>query len=77
MVYLPCIVIVGFYFEKKRALATGIATCGSGIGTFVFSPLNTFLLDLYGWRNLLFIQAAIALNCAVCGKFSNGFRYRI
>ena len=67
MIYLPCIVIVGFYFEKKRALATGIATCGSGIGTFFFSPLNKFLMDLYGWRNLVFIQAAIILNCAVCG----------
>lgn len=67
MIYLPCIVIVGFYFEKKRALATGIATCGSGIGTFFFSPLNKFLMDSYGWRNLVFIQAAIILNCAVCG----------
>jgi MFS family permease len=69
MIYLPCIVIVGFYFEKKRALATGIATCGSGIGTFFFSPLNKFLMDSYGWRNLVFIQAAIILNCAVCGTF--------
>ena len=67
MIYLPSIVSVGFYFEKKRALATGIATCGSGIGTFVFSPLNKYLLDLYGWRSLMFIQAAIILNCAVCG----------
>ena len=32
MMYLPSIVVVGFYFDKKRALATGIAVCGSGIG---------------------------------------------
>jgi hypothetical protein len=25
------------------------------------------LMDSYGWRNLVFIQAAIILNCAVCG----------
>jgi MFS family permease len=38
MIYLPSIVSVGYYFEKKRAMATGIAVCGSGIGTFIFSP---------------------------------------
>lgn len=66
MIYLPSIVSVGYYFEKKRAIATGIAVCGSGIGTFIFSPLNDFLLDIFDWRNLLFLQAGIILNCAVC-----------
>lgn len=65
--YLPSIVSVGFYFEKRRALATGIAMCGSGIGTFIFSPLNDFLLEKYGWQNLLFIQSGIILNGIICG----------
>ncbi len=30
LMYLPSIVIVGYYFDKKRAFATGVATCGSG-----------------------------------------------
>jgi len=29
-IYLPAIVTVGYYFETKRAFATGIAVCGSG-----------------------------------------------
>ena len=32
---LPAIVSVSVYFEKKRAFATGIAVCGSGLGTFI------------------------------------------
>ena len=36
LIYLPAVVCVGYYFESKRALATGIAVCGSGVGTFVF-----------------------------------------
>ena len=28
--YLPSVVCCGYYFEKRRALATGIAVCGSG-----------------------------------------------
>jgi MCP family monocarboxylic acid transporter-like MFS transporter 14 len=31
MIYVPAVIAVGFYFEKKRALATGIAICGSGM----------------------------------------------
>ena len=30
LAYLPSVVCVGYYFEKRRALATGIAVCGSG-----------------------------------------------
>ena len=51
MIYLPAVVLCGLYFEKKRSLATGIAVCGSGFGTFVFAPLATFLLEQFGgWK---------------------------
>jgi len=30
LVYVPSIITVGFYFNKRRALATGIAISGSG-----------------------------------------------
>ena len=49
-VYLPAVVAVGYYFEQKRALATGISVCGSGVGTFLFAPLATYLLDQFGWQ---------------------------
>ena len=38
MIYLPSIISVSYYFEKRRALATGIAVCGAGVGCFVFAP---------------------------------------
>lgn len=40
LIYLPAIVSVSMYFEKKRAFATGIAVCGSGLGTFIWAPLT-------------------------------------
>lgn len=67
MIYLPSIVSVGYYFERKRAIATGIAVCGSGIGTFIFAPLTKFLLDQYDWKNALFILAGIVFNGCVFG----------
>jgi len=47
MMYLPAIVSVTCYFEKKRSFATGIAVCGSGLGTFIFAPLTQTLIDGY------------------------------
>jgi len=67
MAYLPAIVAVSFYFEKRRSLATGIAVCGSGIGTFIFAPLTNTLLAEYTWKGTVLIAAGILLNCILCG----------
>ena len=67
LIYLPAVCAVGYYFEKKRALATGISVCGSGVGTFVFAPLGTYLLEQYGWKGANLIFAALCLQCAVFG----------
>lgn len=65
--YVAAVVIVAYYFDKKRSLATGISVCGSGIGTFIFAPLTYVLLDEYGWRGTTLILAGLFLNMAVCG----------
>jgi len=65
--YVTAVVIVAYYFEKRRSLATGLSVCGSGIGTFLFAPLTTFLVTEYGWRGTTLILAGLFLNIAVCG----------
>ena len=59
LIYVPAVIAVGFYFEKWRALATGVAVCGSGIGTFLMAPLCTMLIENFGWRGALLIQAGM------------------
>ncbi|XP_029647396.1 monocarboxylate transporter 7 isoform X2 [Octopus sinensis] len=66
LIYLPSIVSVGYYFDRRRAIATGIAVCGSGVGTFIFAPLGGYLLEQYDWKNSLYIIAGLILNGAVC-----------
>lgn len=66
-VYVPASVIPSFWFEKKRALATGLAVSGSGLGTFAVAPLIEFLIEEYGWRGTLLILSAITLNFMVFG----------
>ena len=65
--YVPQIVIIGFYFEERRGLATGLAVCGSGFGAFIFNPFAKYLIDEYGWRGAILIEAGIILNCIWCG----------
>lgn len=67
MIYAPSIITVGFYFERWRALATGVAVCGSGIGTFLLAPLSQITIEHFGWKGALLIQAGIILICAICG----------
>jgi len=66
LIYVPSIVIISGYFERRRALATGIAVSGSGIGMIVLAPFVEWLLEVYGWRGTLLIEAGLLLNCCGC-----------
>jgi len=44
LMYVPAVCSVGYWFDKKRAFATGVVTSGSGAGTFILAPLASFLL---------------------------------
>ncbi|XP_006890392.1 PREDICTED: monocarboxylate transporter 14 [Elephantulus edwardii] len=67
MAYLPAVVMVSRYFQKRRALAQGLSTTGTGFGTFLMTVLLKYLCAEYGWRNAMFIQGAVSLNLCVCG----------
>ncbi|XP_059049944.1 monocarboxylate transporter 3 isoform X3 [Achroia grisella] len=76
MIYLPSVVAVGYYFETRRSLATGIAVCGSGVGTFSFAPLASILLNEFGsWQNANLLLAGLILNCAVFGALMRPLVY--
>lgn len=61
MVYMPAVLTVGFYFEKWRALATGLALCGSGVGTFAMAPITEKLNESLGWRGTMLVTAGLSL----------------
>ncbi|KAK0397515.1 hypothetical protein QR680_002151 [Steinernema hermaphroditum] len=69
LIFLPAIVIVSQYFDEKRALATGLAVCGSGIGTTFFAWLNPLILHMTNnnWRTFLVVIAVVTLGCFLCG----------
>ncbi|EFX89929.1 hypothetical protein DAPPUDRAFT_39459, partial [Daphnia pulex] len=65
--YVAAIAVVAFYFDKRLSLATGLAVCGSGIGTFIFAPITQYLINEYGWRGAMLILSGIFLNIVICG----------
>lgn len=46
---------------------SGIAVCGSGLGTFLFAPITSALIENYGWRGAMAIIGALILNCVPLG----------
>jgi len=64
IIYLPRLDCITQYFDKKRPLVTGIAICGSGIGTFIFAPLTDWLLTTFSWQTALLVLGGICVgNC--------------
>lgn len=47
---VTCIILVSSWFNEKKGLALGIVLVGTSLGSAIFSPLNTHLLQDYGWR---------------------------
>jgi len=67
LMYVPAVTAVGYWFEKKRSLVTGISTCGSGFGTIVFAPVVTALLQVSNWQWTNRIIAGFCLLCTLLG----------
>lgn len=65
--YSPAIAMVGKYFNRRKALAYGIAMSGSGIGTFVLAPVVQLLIEQFSWRGALLILGGFVLNLCVSG----------
>ena len=63
LVYLPPIATAPKWWPDRRALATGFAVVGLGLGSFIMAPLATAIItdpDL-GWR-YVFIYVGIAMG---------------
>jgi MFS family permease len=48
------------WFEKKRGLALGITTSGTGVGTIVMAPFATFLITTFSWRTAFIVIGILA-----------------
>ncbi|XP_050532538.1 monocarboxylate transporter 12-like [Daktulosphaira vitifoliae] len=64
--YPTGILAINKYFNKKRALAVGIATAGTNIGMIVMPTYIKFLANSYGCRGAVLITSGLMLNVIAC-----------
>ncbi|GJQ77400.1 hypothetical protein Trydic_g20802 [Trypoxylus dichotomus] len=67
MMYVSAIIVIGFYFERWRALASGVSLCGAGIGSTCMPPLLSMVIKTLGWRVAFHILGAMCITCILCG----------
>ena len=65
MVLLPGVVICNEYFNKLKAVAIAIASCGTGVSCLVLPLGIGVLIDFYGWRVSIMCVSALCLQSCV------------
>lgn len=64
VIYVVSYATVPRWFQRRRGLATGIATAGLGIGMVAMSPAASALIDVLEWRHA-FLALVVAATVAV------------
>lgn len=64
--FTASIIAVNYHFDKYRALATGLATTGSSIGSMCLAMALEYVLTQYGLINTIRVQSALVACSALC-----------
>ncbi len=65
LLYFPSLSIVAQWFESRRALAVGLAICGSGIGICGMALGMEHAVRIFTWRGVLIIFGAVFFQLSV------------
>ena len=72
IIYLPPIATAPKWWPDRRALATGFAVVGLGLGSFIMGPLATYIIQApcLGWRYVfIFCGIGMGLMALISGAF--------
>ncbi|XP_065366934.1 uncharacterized protein Targ [Calliphora vicina] len=61
MIWVSSQLIIGYYFDKYRPIANGAACSGAGAGIMLFSYMNSVLVPVIGWRNLMRVHVGFLI----------------
>ena len=59
--FMPVPMMIQNWFAKKKGLALGIATCFSGIGGAILSPILTTLIASTGWQTAYIVGGVVSM----------------
>ena len=58
-VWVPLLSSIARWFDRRRAMMTGVVVAGVGVGGLLFPPLLTRFIEATDWRTAYVIQAAL------------------
>jgi len=58
LAYVPVLAAVQRWFVARRALASGLAVSGIGVGTLVVAPLAAWSIEQFDWRSTFWLLGA-------------------
>lgn len=66
VLYEPAFATLAKWFEQRRRQAITVLTLVGGLASVVFTPLNSWLVERFGWRSgLLLLAAGLAVGTAL------------
>ena len=73
LMYVPSVGVVQRWFRRRRGLASGLAICGTGVGTLVVPFLAALAIDSVGWAAThRALAVAVLVLCGTAGLFLIG-----
>ncbi|KAI3404012.2 hypothetical protein KGF56_003171 [Candida oxycetoniae] len=72
----PLVGVISHWFDKKRGVCTGLATCGGSVGGLVFPLMLRSLYVKCGYVWAVRILAFICLGCMICAILLVKERFR-
>lgn len=74
-VYIPSMTIISQWFDKKRSLANGISSAGSGVGGIIFSFVTQAIIDnislWWAFRITCIVSCTVLLIATLLAKNRN------
>jgi MFS family permease len=62
---IPVSLVIANWFERRRGMAMGLAFTGTSVGGMVMNPVNTLLVQAFGWRSTYVILGVAMLLVTV------------
>ena len=64
LLILPVTIGCNYYFEKRRALANGIAKTGVSLSVFIYPPMTEYILSQFDWKAAAWVYGAVlVISC--------------
>ncbi|RJP66768.1 MAG: MFS transporter [Candidatus Abyssobacteria bacterium SURF_17] len=60
---IPVSLLIANWFERRRGIAMGMAFTGTSLGGMIMNPVNTYLVQRFGWRHS-YVILAVAITVA-------------